>query len=147
MAQVAVCSQINTLLDEVFNSRLIHIRALRYYPSCHICFHLVIALQFVAARMIIVQEGIALYNHNEFRCFSYEIRRIVNLFSDRPLYLRVKTDSRTSPHRFLGQMIRQSSSRLSPHGIRKIRTNVVGSKSFRPDIQKPRQMENAVRDI
>ena len=23
----------------------------------------------------------------------------------------------------------------------------VGSKSFRPDIQKPRQMENAVRDI
>ena len=24
---------------------------------------------------------------------------------------------------------------------------VVGSKSFRPDIQKPREMENAVRDI
>jgi hypothetical protein len=24
---------------------------------------------------------------------------------------------------------------------------VVGSKSFRPDIQKPRQMENAVRDV
>ena len=24
---------------------------------------------------------------------------------------------------------------------------VVGSKSFRPDIQKPRQMEKAVRDI
>ena len=24
---------------------------------------------------------------------------------------------------------------------------VVGSKSFRPDVQKPRQMENAVRDI
>ena len=24
---------------------------------------------------------------------------------------------------------------------------IVGSKSFRPDIQKPRQMENAVRDI
>ena len=24
---------------------------------------------------------------------------------------------------------------------------VVGSKSFRPDLQKPRQMENAVRDI
>ena len=24
---------------------------------------------------------------------------------------------------------------------------VVGSKSFRPDIQKPRQMENAMRDI
>ena len=24
---------------------------------------------------------------------------------------------------------------------------VVGSKSFRPDIQKPRQIENAVRDI
>ena len=24
---------------------------------------------------------------------------------------------------------------------------VVGSKTFRPDIQKPRQMENAVRDI
>ena len=24
---------------------------------------------------------------------------------------------------------------------------VVGSKSFRPDIQKPHQMENAVRDI
>ena len=24
---------------------------------------------------------------------------------------------------------------------------VVGSKNFRPDIQKPRQMENAVRDI
>ena len=24
---------------------------------------------------------------------------------------------------------------------------VVGSKRFRPDIQKPRQMENAVRDI
>ena len=24
---------------------------------------------------------------------------------------------------------------------------VLGSKSFRPDIQKPRQMENAVRDI
>ena len=24
---------------------------------------------------------------------------------------------------------------------------VVGSKSFRPDIQKPRQLENAVRDI
>ena len=24
---------------------------------------------------------------------------------------------------------------------------VVGSKSFRPDTQKPRQMENAVRDI
>ena len=24
---------------------------------------------------------------------------------------------------------------------------VVGSKSFRPDIQKPRQMKNAVRDI
>ena len=24
---------------------------------------------------------------------------------------------------------------------------VAGSKSFRPDIQKPRQMENAVRDI
>ena len=28
-----------------------------------------------------------------------------------------------------------------------IHTYVVGSKSFRPDIQKPRQMENAVRDI
>ena len=27
------------------------------------------------------------------------------------------------------------------------RVYVVGSKSFRPDIQKPRQMENAVRDI
>ena len=26
-------------------------------------------------------------------------------------------------------------------------TYVVGSKIFRPDIQKPRQMENAVRDI
>ena len=26
-------------------------------------------------------------------------------------------------------------------------THVVGSKSFWPDIQKPRQMENAVRDI
>ena len=26
-------------------------------------------------------------------------------------------------------------------------TYAVGSKSFRPDIQKPRQMENAVRDI
>ena len=26
-------------------------------------------------------------------------------------------------------------------------TYVVGSKSFRPDIEKPRQMENAVRDI
>ena len=26
-------------------------------------------------------------------------------------------------------------------------TYVVGSKSFRPNIQKPRQMENAVRDI
>ena len=26
-------------------------------------------------------------------------------------------------------------------------TYVVGSKSFRPDIQKPRQIENAVRDI
>ena len=24
---------------------------------------------------------------------------------------------------------------------------IVGSKSFRPDVQKPRQMENAVRDI
>ena len=28
-----------------------------------------------------------------------------------------------------------------------IHTYVVGSKSFWPDIQKPRQMENAVRDI
>ena len=27
------------------------------------------------------------------------------------------------------------------------RTYVVGSKCFRPDIQKPRRMENAVRDI
>jgi hypothetical protein len=27
------------------------------------------------------------------------------------------------------------------------RRYVVGSKSFRPDVQKPRQMENAVRDI
>ena len=27
------------------------------------------------------------------------------------------------------------------------RVYVVGSKSFRPDIKKPRQMENAVRDI
>ena len=26
-------------------------------------------------------------------------------------------------------------------------TYLVGSKSFRPDIQKPRQMENAMRDI
>ena len=26
-------------------------------------------------------------------------------------------------------------------------TYVVGSKSFRPDIEKPRQMENAVKDI
>ena len=26
-------------------------------------------------------------------------------------------------------------------------TYVVGSKSFRPDIKKPRQMKNAVRDI
>ena len=26
-------------------------------------------------------------------------------------------------------------------------TYVVGSKSFRPDIQKPRQMENAVTDV
>ena len=26
-------------------------------------------------------------------------------------------------------------------------TYVLGSKSFRPDIQKPRQMENAVSDI
>ena len=29
----------------------------------------------------------------------------------------------------------------------KPKTYVVGSKSFRPDVQKPRQMENAVRDI
>ena len=28
-----------------------------------------------------------------------------------------------------------------------INVYVVGSKSFRPDIQKPHQMENAVRDI
>ena len=32
-------------------------------------------------------------------------------------------------------------------GIRLTRVYVVGSKSFRPDIQKPRQMKNAVRDI
>ena len=31
--------------------------------------------------------------------------------------------------------------------LAKVLTYVVGSKSFRPDIQKPRQMENAVRDI
>ena len=31
--------------------------------------------------------------------------------------------------------------------IRGQNTYVVGSKSFRPDIQKPHQMENAVRDI
>ena len=28
-----------------------------------------------------------------------------------------------------------------------VMTYVVGSKIFRPDIQKPRQMENSVRDI
>ena len=35
------------------------------------------------------------------------------------------------------------------HGVisRSYATYVVGSKSFRPDIQKPLQMENAVRDI
>ena len=32
-------------------------------------------------------------------------------------------------------------------GKQNIRRYVVGSKSFRPDIQKPRQLENAVRDI
>ena len=31
--------------------------------------------------------------------------------------------------------------------VYKITTYVVGSKGFRPDIQKPRQMENAVRVI
>ena len=30
-----------------------------------------------------------------------------------------------------------------PHKV----IHAVGSKSFRPDVQKPRQMENAVRDI
>ena len=30
---------------------------------------------------------------------------------------------------------------------KEIELHVVGSKSFRPDIQKPRQMENAVKDI
>ena len=35
---------------------------------------------------------------------------------------------------------------LSRHGGRSA-TYAVGSKSFRPDIQKPRQMENAVRDV
>ena len=34
---------------------------------------------------------------------------------------------------------------LRPRGW--VELYVVGSKSFRPDIQKPRQMENAVRDI
>ena len=33
------------------------------------------------------------------------------------------------------------------HLVQKSEQYVVGSKSFRPDIQKPRQMENAVRDI
>ena len=32
-------------------------------------------------------------------------------------------------------------------GIPSLGLYVVGSKSFRPNIQKPRQMENAVRDI
>ena len=41
---------------------------------------------------------------------------------------------------------------METYGIRTrthtyIHTYVVGSKSFRPDIQKQRQMENAVRDI
>ena len=31
--------------------------------------------------------------------------------------------------------------------MRPVVTYVVGSKSFRPDIQKPRQMENAVKDM
>ena len=35
----------------------------------------------------------------------------------------------------------------SPHEPALLCTYAVGSKSFRPDIQKPRQMENAVRDI
>ena len=37
---------------------------------------------------------------------------------------------------------------LEPNGITfRDSRYVVGSKSFRPDIQKPRQMENAVTDI
>ena len=37
--------------------------------------------------------------------------------------------------------------RVKKHLIEIIVTYVVGCKSFRTDIQKPRQMENAVRDI
>ena len=41
------------------------------------------------------------------------------------------------------------SSSCSPQGLSKALDGiyVIGSKSFRPDLQKPRQMENAVRDI
>ena len=43
---------------------------------------------------------------------------------------------------------KQTNKRNTPSNTRHFNaTNVVGSKSFRPDIQKPRQMENAVRDI
>jgi hypothetical protein len=37
--------------------------------------------------------------------------------------------------------------RLNPSAVIHTAMYVVGSRSFRPDIQKPRQMENAVRDI
>ena len=43
--------------------------------------------------------------------------------------------------------IRQHVLNLSVRQSIYIHTYVVGSKSFRPDIQQPRQMENAVRDI
>ena len=40
-----------------------------------------------------------------------------------------------------------STSKSSAQFAQVLKSYVVGSKSFRPDIQKPRQMENAVRDI
>ena len=41
----------------------------------------------------------------------------------------------------------ESTNFLMPAFLNKVNKYVVGSKSYPPDIQKPRQMENAMRDI
>ena len=74
--------------------------------------------------------------------FSTEVFRITNVIERQPRTVYVLEDFNQKP--IEGQFYGEE---LTPIRIFKQTTYVGGSISFRPDIQRPRQMQNALRDI
>ena len=71
--------------------------------------------------------------------------RVERRFTSRQLVDKMMVKNRV--HGMYGINLLKSTGYVMHQQFKIQRLYVVGSKSFRPDIQKPRQMENVVRDI